>query len=724
MSLIWFMTVVGVKGWRVDGVSESQRAEIKNRIVGHNTGTMFLEGVAGAGKTTLGVQRLLALLKAGVPAESILVLLPQRTLAAPYVDALRSPDLGPSGEVTVATVDGLARRAISLYWPLVAARADFALPLTPPSFLTLETAQYFMDRIVRPLRDRGYFSGISIRPSRLVGQILDNLNKAAGAGFPFTEVAQRLKDAWGGETSRHVAYEQAQEAAAMFREYCLRHNLLDYSLRIEVFTRHLLSLSQCRAHLFEGYRHLIADNVEEDTPVAHDLLREWLDRCDSALVIYDQDSGYRAFLGADPVGARGLADRCADRVSLSESHVTSPGLRALAAQIGSGLGRTVREKAGDPRSALSFEAGAHFHPQMLDWVAAEISRLIQTEGTPAQEIVVLAPYLGDALRFSLAEKLKRYSVAVRTHRPSRPLREEPAVRCLLVLAALAHPGWELSPSRADFASMLVQAIDGMDPVRASLLARIVYRLRRHSPPSLAPFAETDSVTKERISYLLGGRYDDLRQWLLDYQEGVQSELDHFFGRLFGELLSRPGYGFHHDHDAAELAAVLIESVRKFRWGVGGHLPDGAISLGCEYVDMVERGVLAAQYVRRWELQPEDAVLVCPAYAFLLMNRPVDYQFWINAGSGGWWERLYQPLTHPYVLSREWPSGRVWTDADEYEARQDALYRLTLGLIRRCRRRVFLGMSDLDEQGYEQQGPLLQVVQRMLRRHSGGGANRV
>jgi hypothetical protein len=358
---------------------------------------------------------------------------------------------------------------------------------------------------------------------------------------------------------------------------------------------------------------------------------------------------------------------------------------------------------------------------MLDWVAAEIGRLIQTEGTPAEEIVVLAPYLGDALRFSLSEKLERYNIAVRTHRPSRPLREEPAVRCLLALAALAHPGWGLSPSRADFASMLVQAIDGMDLVRASLLARIVYRLRRDSPPRLTPFAETDSVTKERISYLLGGRYDDLRQWLLDYQVGTQSELDHFFGRLFGELLSRPGYGFHHDHDAAELAAVLMESVRKFRWGVGRHLPEGVVSLGCEYVDMVELGVLAAQYVRRWELQPEDAVLVCPAYAFLMMNRPVDYQFWINAGSGGWWERLYQPLTHPYVLSRTWPSGQVWTDADEYEARQDALYRLTLGLIRRCRRRVILGTSDLDEQGYEQRGPLLQAVQRMLRRYSGGGA---
>jgi hypothetical protein len=130
--------------------------------------------------------------------------------------------------------------------------------------------------------------------------------------------------------------------------------------------------------------------------------------------------------------------------------------------------------------------------------------------------------------------------------------------------------------------------------------------------------------------------------------------------------------------------------------------------------MVQDGVIAAQYVRSWRLQPEDVVLLAPAYTFLMSNRPVDYQFWLNVGGRGWWERLYQPLTHPYVLSRHWPRDKVWTDADEHETRQEALYRLTQGLLRRCRRKVYLGLSELGEQGNEQKGPLLQAIQRVLR----------
>jgi len=52
---------------------------------------IFLEGPAGCGKTTAAVERLLRLMELDVPGGSILLLLPQRTLAQPYAEALRTP---------------------------------------------------------------------------------------------------------------------------------------------------------------------------------------------------------------------------------------------------------------------------------------------------------------------------------------------------------------------------------------------------------------------------------------------------------------------------------------------------------------------------------------------------------------------------------------------------------------------------------------------------------
>jgi hypothetical protein len=695
---------------------------------------IFLEGPAGTGKTTAGVGRLLHLLDSRVRARSILVLAPQRTLATPYYEALSRPTVRAGGQVTISTVGGLAQQAVDLFWPLIAEEAGFGQPDQPPTFLTLETAQYYMARLVRPLLDQGYFEMVTIDRNRLYSQIIDNLNKAAVVGFPHTQIGQRLKAAWGGEHSQKRIYDEAQACATRFREYCLAHNLLDFSLQVEVFVKHLWNHPLCHDYLLTRYTHLIVDNVEEDTPVAHDLLSEWLPHCQSALLIYDREAGYRRFLGADPQSAYTLKKLCQEEVAFSESYVTSPDLRAFGYQLARSLNRPAETPlsevgkgrgrgSGNVRAVLAYEYH-RYHPQMLDWVASEIAGLVHEQGVPPGEIVVLAPFLTDALRFSLMNRLEQLGVPARSHRPSRALQEEPATQCLLTLAAIAHPQWGICPSRFDVAYALMQSIDGMDLVRAQLLAEIVYRIKDKTP-TLNSFDQINPDMQERVTFVLGGRYEDLRAWIEDYIAGPKAEFDHFLSRLFGEVLSQAGYGFHRNYDAGEVAANLIESVQKFRWVTGGNIiieegedggkPRESKPLGQEYVEMVQDGVVAAQYIRSWQFQPQDAVLLAPAYTFLMNNRPVDYQFWLNAGGRGWWERLYQPLTHPYVLSRHWSSNEVWTDADEFETRQEALHRLTLGLIRRCRRKIYLGLSELGEQGYEQQGPLLQAIQRVLRR---------
>src|SRR5512141_3386331 len=109
---------------------------------------LFVSGPAGTGKTSAGVERMRYLLAQGVPGESILMLAPQRSLQEPYLDLLYSPERGAGGDVTSATMGGLARRMVDLFWPIAGEVAGFARPDLPPVFLSLETAQYYMAHIV------------------------------------------------------------------------------------------------------------------------------------------------------------------------------------------------------------------------------------------------------------------------------------------------------------------------------------------------------------------------------------------------------------------------------------------------------------------------------------------------------------------------------------------------------------------------------------------------
>lgn len=680
---------------------------------------LFLSGPAGCGKTSAAVERMRFLLEQGVPGEQILLLTPQRSLQEPYLDLLYSPERGAGGEVTPATVGGLARRMCELFWSLAAEPAGFAHPEKPPVFLTLETAQYYMAHLVRPLLEAGYFESVTIDNNRLYSQIIDNLNKAAVIGFPHTEIGARLDAAYFGDPAQRRIYADAQECASRFRQYCLEHNLLDFSLQFEIFTNILWREQIVRDYLIRTYRHLIYDNVEEDVPRAHDLLREWLPFFDSALLIYDEDAGFRYFLGADVQTAWALRECCDEHIRTQENFVMAEGVAALRKSLVQAIApqgqaqtheHELQRESDKTAQALSI-LQSRFYPQLLDAVTAEIERLVRG-GVQPEEIVVIAPYLPDALRFSITHRLERVQIPWRSHRPSRALRDEPASRALITLAALAHPGWDIHPPKFDVAYALMQSIEGLDLIRAQLLTEIVYRPRELR---LSPFDQIKADIQDRITFSVGNRYSLLRGWIEAYRASSPLPLDHFLRRLFGEVLSQAGFGFHRNFDSVRVAASLVESVKKFRMALEADFQnlEDFQSLGREYISMLQDGVIAASYLEGWRSEEKNAVLVAPAHTFLMMNRPVSFQFWLDAGSSGWYERLSQPLTHPFVLSRWWLPGRVWSDADDVHYSREALGRLVSGLLHRCRERIYLCLSELGESGFEQRGELLRAFQRVL-----------
>lgn len=701
----------------------------------------FLTGPAGTGKTTYAVEQLRRWLTTHPPPQGILVLVPQLTLARPYRQLLLDPNLPGAGAVDVLTLNGLALKTIDLFWPLGSVSSGFGRPHSRPIFLNIEQAQYYLSQAIDPLLKAGYFDPnvvpVTISLPRLMSQILDNLNKAALTGLPHTQVGARLAAALGPESGSRVALEHMQTCVNEFRQFCLARNLLDFSLRVEMFYRHLWPVPGVRRYLTTRYRYLIVDNIEEDTPFAHTVLKEWLPHTGSALLVHDEDAGYRIFLGASPQTALSLQEPGHETIRLLEPRVAPPPIREFGQRLGQILaGQTAREQpppapagktaahAADPRQAFIFQQ-TRFYPQMLDWVVGRIETLVK-EGTPPAEIVVLAPFVSDALRFAFTHRMEQRGLPARSHRPSRPLSEEPAAKTMLTLARLAFPAWNLLPPPFDVAQALHQVLTGLDLVRANLLAQVVYRPYSPGRELLAAFDQIEGPARERISYRAGEQFDRLRVWLQTAQDDAAGPpvLDHFFSRLFGELLSQPGFGFHGRQEAGQIAARLINSARRFRQvaaQVPLHInPEGPVfptvdELNRSFLEMIGQGLMAAQYLHSWAADSGDAVLITPATTFLMSNRPVDIQFWLDAGSSGWWERIAQPLTHPYVLSANWQPGRLWTDADEVAAQKERLYRLVLGLTRRCRKKIFIVNSEISEQGYEQRGQLLVALQQMLRK---------
>lgn len=676
-------------------------------------GSIFLEGPAGSGKTTAALTRLEKIL-ANFRGDQVLILVPQRSLGAPYQEFISANRSLRGGLPAILTIGGIARRLVELFWPVVAEDAGFPSAVGQPQFLSTETAQYCMERVIAPFLNQGYFRSVTIEKNRLYGQLLDNLNKSAVVGFPLSELTLRLKHTTALAPELSIAYDQVQTCAREFRNYCLQNRLLDYSLLVEVLVKYVWPKSICREYFCKTWRVLIAENVEEDVPVAHDLIKQWMPEMDSSFVIYDREGGYRQFLGADPVSAYSIKDFCNRKIFLDQPISTDENLQRFQVEFTRCIQRNKSQTSNLDFSGVLEVRNYHFYPEMIQDVCLEIKRRIDTENITPEDIVIVSPYLSDALNFSLDTTMAGMGIPVRSSRPSRKYLAEPVLRALLTFAWLAHPQWNLPVTTLDLRGALMVIIPGLDVVRADLVARTLFSDRRPHEGLRSFDTLTNRTMQERITFMIGEKLEAIRGWLERYQSESAQPLDVFLSMLYGELLSQNGFGLYADFPSAESIARVIQSVRSFRQFAREFLGIDEISSGLEYLRAVEGGLLpSAIFSSQKERLP--AVQISPAHTFLMENRMVKVQYWLDIGAMGWWERLNQPLTNPYLLNRNVDQSQRWTEAHEFNANQDAMQRVIEGLINRCRGRIIANAVRINEYGSESRGPLQQAFQTLQKR---------
>jgi len=675
---------------------------------------IFIYGESGTGKSTTALFWIKELIKNDVPPTEILLITPQKSYQELYKHYFKN-QLRIPFNIQSATLSGLARRYLDIYWPLILEDQRYPFFAQPPSFLTLETAQYFMMSIVEEKLAQGKFADILLDPNRLTSQLLDNLNKSALVGFSPADIEKKLSDAWSGDNKYLNAYANMQETILDFRKLCFEKTLIDFSLQLELFRLVLCPNPLFQEKFFTAYRHVIVDHVEEDVPIAHDLLLDWIPNIESSLVIYNTDGGYRTMLGADPLSAKRLYSAFPERFKFENNRANHPFISEIRAKTSELVDVNIKpvfseELLSGFNQYFSILYSKYF-PGLIDQVSDEIVRLIKVESFPPSQIAVVAPYINDTLLVALGGRLEQRGLSFASLRPSRAIFDNPHIRALLTIAKLCYPGIELSVSRDEFSRALFVLINGMDLVRATLLAEIVLRANNE----LSNFSKINDKIRDRIEQSNGTVYERLRQWIETQKSNEPQPLDILIRKAFGELISTNGFTLSQPSLEASKVADLIESIRKFRSVVSVRSDmdnQSNIWLAREYIRWVESGIFSGVHGNQIAKTYEDELILMPATTFVMAGNPVKAQFWIDIGSQGWFERVDQPLTHPFVLSRNWPEGKKWTDTDEFTNNKAALERIFKGLLGLASDKIYFCYTQYGESGFEQNGMLLRLIQKI------------
>ena len=415
----------------VNSLNATQTAAIE---IGESS---FLFGVVGTGKSTALQQRLLRLLEEGEPAYTILILVAEPEHRQPYETAVMNVGRAPFAELKTTTYSQMALEMVTLFWPLIARRSGFASAHNPPTILTYDLAQLLMWRVVTPLLEGGAFADLRLRPQQIVSQVLDTLNRAALNSLSLDQAIERQIKTWTGEKARLLDLRDAETAARDFRQICLNNSLLDLSLSVELFDTQLVQDTQFHRYFSERYRHLIVDNLEEQTPAGQNFVGSLLELMQTAAIAYDAGSGYKRFMAADPMGARQFRNRCRSFFHFEESFLAPPQMAGLSNLVENHLLQTAKPTFGAEEMIISTVNG-RYRREMVNNLIPQLARLIEN-GVQAFEIAIITPYLDGALRYSLAQALGQAKMPYRFLRRRSSPREEPAYPSLADLARSGPP---------------------------------------------------------------------------------------------------------------------------------------------------------------------------------------------------------------------------------------------------------------------------------------------
>jgi len=668
--------------------------------------TCLLFGPAGTGKSTALRHRLLHLLQQGEPAYALLVLVNQPEHEQAFLDTLHQSAIGSYGDLKIHTYATLAREMVELFWPLVARSAGFARPFQPPMFLGYDLAQLMMWDLVTKRLAQGAFAELRLRPQQIVSQVLDSLNRAADNNLTLPEASQRLLTTWRTEENNLRYLRDVEIIAQEFRQECQQNSLLDLSLVVDVFNRQVVNHPEFYTYFSERFRHMLVDNVEEQTPAGQQFVRKLMGVTQSTTIAYDAGGGYRRFLSADPTLAQRFYQECQTVIEFTDSFTSNPLMGQLGNWVEGHLLNT-RRPSEDADQAISDLINRRYRREMLLELPQHLHQLL-AEGVAPRDIAIVGPYLDGALRYSLTQSLREAGIPFRILRRRSSPREEPRVRAWLTWLALAHPYWDIHPDPYDVVEALTLSLAGFDPARASLLVEQIYE---RGIPALNSIDRVSERLRERIGADWLGRYELLRQWLAE--QGGQHPPDNFLYRLFNDLLARPPFQPEPDLAGAAVCEWLVKTANRLNAAAKPMGLHTDADVGRALINGINQGLVTADPPELGDPPDPNGVTIATVYAYLLAGEPVRYQVWLEAAAGGWWDIPRQPLSNAFVLAESYDTAQPWTMAEDYHIRNELLSRIVRGLAARCHDGIILATSDLDRRGQRQDSPLWRALQPIL-----------
>lgn len=605
-------------------------------------------------------------------------------------------DLKYLGPLNIFTYFGFIQKEIRDKWIYIEKNLVGLRKKLEPTFMNVETAHFVMSKFVEKKRKNNeIFDYINATSSQIAVQLIDNLNYGAMNYLNFDEMEKRLLDWANKEEQKHKIFKESINIMKIFRDFCIKNRVIDYSLLVDLYNKILLPSENYLNKLRNKFVYLYVDDLEKTVPAAQKLYEILNDNTKKSYMTFNPEAGINRFFGGNPVLAKKKFLNKGQIIELNKSFTSSKESRKLANDFKK---RVLGNKSTLKTKYIKGEIDTELRGDMFIKTAKKVVGLIKN-GIKPGEIALIAPNIDKVMEFTLEHYFENKGYNLYNFKNSKRLVDIPFAQALITLTLLTNPGWNINIDYSSLHQTISLLLD-LDPIRSGLITEEIFK-NAYVLPELNNLA-----LRERVGFNTAEKYDHLRNWV-EEKKNMEIEVTHFFQLVFGELLAPLS---PNDEDILACRQI-IESVKKFKNVVESFKDFNQKELGKDFIEMIYNGTIAAEVLYQNEHTDDEIILATP-YKFL-QNPQIDsvkYIFLLDISSNNWLRSIAKELSNPYIFSPQWKNERNWDDELDQNLRKIQLVEFFQSIISKSKEGLYLNDSYLNSQGWEQEGKLYDWLQ--------------
>lgn len=615
--------------------------------------------------------------------------------------------------IEIQTVSGFIINEVQLFFPLIANELNLKNPF--PIRLYPETEQELASQLWRDSLSAELLSLFG-NESICVRRLLDLLQLAGMAGIPFENIGNRLKSGqvFLGDSLDNNIWNTINELLSIWRKWCLEKGLLSYGIIYELFWRHLFLHQDYQKSLLNRYGAVFADDLDNYPAVMGDIFNFFITHKYNCIFTYNHKGKVRLGLNADPDYLATIANSC-QRKLLNFSPVDN-----LSSKLENSLKLLMEENTldrDDFENIFSFKTRSR--AQLIKEVSFFIIDKIQKGIISPADVAIIAPGLDEVARFNFLHFFHENNVPVEPLQEKRPLIASPLVRSHLTLLGLIFGGNGRLIERDMVAEMLTVLSPKsntefglqphIDPVRAGLLADYCYHIDIESP-HLLPIDYIPSG--DRLSYQTFIAYNKIKKWINQTKQEVKE-------KKLSPLAIIDKINQQYFNDIQSLTYTQINNLREFKqtashfWAIQNRLGKDKqiIPSLTEFIILIRKGTITANPYPvnpLLENKKNKGITLATIYQYRTSHQSHPWQFWLDAGSNLWSKGGAAELFASSLFLRGW-DGKPLSLEYQQQQEKERIDRVIHDLLSRVSDKIFLCHSDLDINGNEQMGSLLNLI---------------